>query len=57
MSTIYIIIINYNIFLNVNVKFISKDQFIISTSAVVSSKIAQTKLIDLIAGARPNLII
>jgi hypothetical protein len=42
---------------NINVKFISKDQFITSTSPVVSSKIAQTKLFDLIAGATPNLII
>ena len=42
---------------NINVKFISKDQFITTTSAVVSSKIAQTKLFDLIAGATPNLII
>ncbi|MEX1383466.1 hypothetical protein [Lutibacter sp.] len=42
---------------NINVKFISKDQFITSTSAVVTSKIAQTKLFDLIAGATPNLII
>ena len=42
---------------NINVKFISKDQFITSTSAVVSSKIVQTKLCDLIACATPNLII
>ena len=42
---------------NINGKVISKDQFITSTSAVVSSKIAQTKLFDLIAGATPNLII
>ena len=42
---------------NINLKFISKDQFITSTSAVVSSKIAQTNLFDLIAGATPNLII
>ena len=41
---------------NINVKFISNDQFITSTSAVVSSKIAQTKLFDLIAGATPNLL-
>ena len=42
---------------NMNVKFISKDQFITSTSAVVSSKIAQTKLFDVIVGATPNLLI
>ena len=42
---------------NINVKFISKDQFITSTSAVVSSKIVQTKLLDVIAGATPNLLI
>lgn len=42
---------------NINVKFISKDQFITSTSAVVGSKIAQTKLFDIIAGASPNLLI
>ena len=41
---------------NINVKFISKDQFITSTSVVVSSKIAQTNLFGLIAGATPNLI-
>lgn len=39
---------------NINVKFISKDQFITSTSAVVGSKIAQTKLFDIIAGALPS---
>ena len=42
---------------NINVKFISKDQFITSTSAVVSSKIVQTKLLDVIVGATPNLLI
>ena len=42
---------------NMNVKFISKDQFITTTSAAVSSKIVQTKVFDLIAGATPNLII
>ena len=42
---------------NINIKFISKDQFIMSTSAVVSSKIAQTKLFDVIVGATPNLLI
>ena len=42
---------------NINVKFISKDQFITSTSAVVSSKILQTKLVDVIVGATPNLLI
>lgn len=42
---------------NTNVKFISKDQFITSTSAVVSSKIVQTKLLDVIVGATPNLLI
>ena len=42
---------------NMNVKFMSKDQFIASTSAVVSSKIAQTKLIDIIAGATTNLLV
>ena len=42
---------------NLNVKFISKDQFITTTSAVVSSKISQTKLFDLIAGATQNLLI
>ena len=42
---------------NINLKLISKDQFITSTSAVVGSKIAQTKLFDVIAGATPNLFI
>lgn len=42
---------------NINVKFISKDQFITSTSALVSSKIVQTKLLDVIVGATPNLLI
>ena len=42
---------------NINLKFISKDQFITGTSAVVSSKIAQTKLIDVIASATTNLLI
>ena len=42
---------------NINVKFISKDQFITSTSAVVGSKIAQTKLFDIVAGATPNLLL
>ena len=42
---------------NINVKFISKDQFITSTSAIVSSKIVQTKLLDVIVGATPNLLI
>ena len=42
---------------NINVEFISKDQFITSTSAVVSSKIVQTNIFDLISGATTNLII
>ena len=42
---------------DINVKFISKDQFIMSTSAVVGSKIAQTKLINVIACATTNLLI
>lgn len=42
---------------NINLQFISKDQFITSTSAVVSSKIVQTKLLDVIVGATPNLFI
>lgn len=42
---------------NMNVKLISKDQFITGTSAVVSSKIIQTKLLDVIVGATPNLLI
>ena len=45
---------------NINFEFISKDQFITSTSAVVGSKIAkiaQTKLFDVVAGATPNLFI
>lgn len=41
---------------NVNVKLISKDQFV-KGAAVVSSKIAQTKLLEIIAGATPNLFI
>jgi hypothetical protein len=39
----------------INGKFISKDQIIISTSTVVSSKIARTKLFDLIFDATSNL--
>ena len=42
---------------NIDVNFISKDQLITTTSAVVSSKIAQTKLIDVVAGATTNLLI
>ena len=42
---------------NINVKLISKDQFVTSTSAIVSSKIAQTKLFDVIISATPNLLI
>ena len=42
---------------NMNVKLISKDQFITGTSAVVSSKVMQTKLLDVIVGATPNLLI
>lgn len=42
---------------DINVKFISKDQFITGTSTVVGSKIAPTKIVELIAGATPNLII
>ena len=42
---------------NINVKFISKDQFITCTSAVVSSKISQTKIIGVIAGTITNLLI
>ena len=40
---------------SINIKLISKDQFIASTSAVVGSKIAQTKLVDIIVGATSNL--
>lgn len=40
-----------------NFKLISKDRVITSTSAVVGSKIAQTKLFDVIAGATTNLYI
>jgi len=42
---------------NMNVNVISKDQLITTTSALVSSKIAQTKLVDVIAGATTNLLI
>lgn len=42
---------------DINVEFISKDKLITTTSAVVSSKIVQTKLIDVIVGATPNLLI
>ena len=42
---------------NINFKLISKDQFITSTSAVVGSKIPESKVFDLIAGATPNLFI
>ena len=42
---------------NMNVKFMSKDQFIASTSAVVGSKIAQTTFFDVIVGVTPNLFI
>ena len=41
----------------INVKLISKNQFIASIYTVVTSKIAQTKLFDLIASATTNLII
>ena len=41
---------------DINVELISKDKFITTTSAVVSSKIVQTKLIDVIVGATPNLL-
>ena len=40
---------------NINIKIISKDKFITTTSAVVGSKIAQTKLVDIIVGATLNL--
>ena len=42
---------------NINIKFISKDQFLTSTSAVVTSKVVQAKLLDIIVSAAPNLII
>ena len=42
---------------DINIKLISKDQFISTTSAVVGSKILQTKLLDVIVGATPNLLI
>jgi hypothetical protein len=42
---------------DINVKFISKDQFITGTSAVVGSKIGQAKIVELIVGATPNLLI
>ena len=42
---------------NMNVKFISKDQFINSTSAIVGSKIVQIKIFNILAGATPNLLI
>ena len=42
---------------NIDVKLISKDRFITSTSTLVISKMAQTKLIDVIAGATTNLLV
>ena len=42
---------------DINVEFISKDKLVTTTSAVVSSTIVQTKLIDVIVGATPNLLI
>ena len=41
---------------DINFTLISKDKFITSTSAVVGSKIAQTKLFDVISGATINLL-
>ena len=42
---------------NIDVKFISKDQFITTTSTVIGLKTVQTKLLDVIVGATPNLLI
>lgn len=42
---------------HINGEFISKDKLITTTSAIVSSKIIQTKVIDVIVGATPNLLI
>ena len=42
---------------DINVGFISKDKLVTTTSAVVSSKILGTKVIDLLVGATPNLLI
>lgn len=42
---------------DMNVKFISKNQFITSTFTLVGSKTVQTKLLDVIVSATPNLLI
>lgn len=42
---------------DLHVEFISKDKLIPTASAVVSSKIVRAKLIDVIVGATPNLLI
>lgn len=41
----------------INIKVVPTDQFITTTFAVGTSKIAQTKLFDTIAGATTNLFI
>lgn len=42
---------------NMNVKLISKDQFIVTAAAGIGSRIGQSKLFDLIVSATPNLFI
>ena len=42
---------------NINLKLVSKDKFITSTSLVAGSKIGRTIVFDLIASATPNLFI
>lgn len=42
---------------DMNVEFISKDRFIATTSALASTQIVQSKLVDVIVGATPNLFI
>ena len=42
---------------NFDITLISKDKLITSTSAVVSSRLLQTKVLDVIAAATPNLLI
>ena len=42
---------------NLNLNLISKDKFITTTSIAVSSKIVESNIFGLIAGATPNLFI
>lgn len=42
---------------NINVKFISKDQFITNTAAVVGYKIARTSIFNIMVRGTPNLLI